>query len=111
MILRNLCSQNVLSQSRRKDREKSSMKHMVIIVVMSIIMTNTFAAIKIDGDLSEPEWKNAQKFTFQAGDPSFEVTALVLWDETYFYFGCTMPDPTVEGQHTSCIQNVWEDND
>ena len=73
-------------------------------------MTNTFAAVKIDGELSEPEWKNAQKFTFQAGDPSFEVTALVLWDETYFYFGCTMPDPTVEGQHESGIQNVWEDN-
>ena len=30
------------------------MKHIVIIVVMSIIMTNTFAAIKIDGELSEP---------------------------------------------------------
>ena len=86
------------------------MKHIVIIVVMSIVMTNTFAAVKIDGELSEPEWKNAQKFTFQAGDPSFEVTALVLWDETYFYFGCTMPDPTVEGKHESGIQNVWEDN-
>src|SRR5262245_60820669 len=90
--------------------EKSSMKHIVIIVVISIIMTNTFAAVKIDGELSEPEWKNAQKFTFQAGDPSFEVTALVLWDETYFYFGCTMPDTTVEGKYTSGIQNVWEDN-
>jgi hypothetical protein len=87
------------------------MKHIVIIVVMSIIMTDAFAAVKIDGELSEPEWKNAQKFTLQAGDPSFEVTALVLWDETYFYFGCTMPDPTVEGTHESGIQNVWEDND
>jgi hypothetical protein len=87
------------------------MKHLVIIFVMSILMTKTFAAIKIDGQLSEPEWKNAQKFTFQVGDPSFDVTALVLWDETYFYFGCTMADPTVEGQHDSGIQSVWEDND
>jgi hypothetical protein len=87
------------------------MKHIVIIVFMSIIMTNTFAAVKIDGELSEPEWKSAQKFKFQVGDPSFEVTALVLWDETYFYFGCTMPDPRVEGTHQSGIQNVWEDTD
>jgi len=86
------------------------MKHIVIIAVMSIIMTNTFAAVKIDGALSEPEWKNAQKFTFKAGDPSFDVTALVLWDEAYFYFACTMPDPTVEGKHKSGIQPVWEDN-
>lgn len=86
------------------------MKHIVIMAVMSIIMTHAFAAIRIDGDLSEPEWKNAQKFTFQAGDPPYDVTALVLWDESHFYFGCTMPDPTVEGQHVSGIQNVWEDN-
>jgi hypothetical protein len=87
------------------------MKHILIIVVMRIVMANTFAAVKIDGELSEPEWRNAQKFTFQAGDPSFDVTALVLWDETYFYFGCMMPDPTLEGKYQSGIQNVWEDND
>lgn len=86
------------------------MKPIVIMVAVSIITTNTFAAIKIDGELSEPEWKIAQKFTLQAGDPVFEVTALVLWDETNFYFGCTMPDPTVEGIHESGIQSVWEDN-
>lgn len=87
------------------------MKYVVSIVVMSIIMTNSFAAIKIDGELKEPEWKKAQKFMFKAGNPSFEVTALVLWDETYFYFGCLIPDQTVEGKHKSGIQNVWEDND
>jgi len=78
---------------------------------MSIIVTSSFATVKIDGKLNEPEWKKAQKFTFKAGEPSFEVTVLVLWDETYFYFGCIMPDPTVEGIHKSGIQNVWEDND
>jgi len=74
------------------------MKYVVSIVVLSIIMTNSFAAIKINGELNEPEWEKAQEFTFKAGNPSFEVTALVLWDETYFYFGCLIPDPTVEGQ-------------
>ncbi|MBM3238436.1 hypothetical protein FJZ31_19255 [Candidatus Poribacteria bacterium] len=87
------------------------MKYVVSIVVLSIIMTNSFAAIKINGELNEPEWEKAQEFTFKAGNPSFEVTALVLWDETYFYFGCLIPDPTVEGKHKSGIQNVWEDND
>jgi len=66
-------------------------------------------AIVIDGDLDDPEWEKAQDFTFQAGD--FPVKPLVLWDETYFYFGCIISDPNVEGKHKDGIQNVWEDND
>ena len=88
------------------------MKSVVSIAVISLIsMTSSFAAIKIDGRLSEQEWKKAQSFTFKAGNPSFDVTALVLWDETYFYFGCLIPDSMVEGKHKDGIQNVWEDND
>ncbi len=87
------------------------MKYVVSIIMMSIIMTSSFAAVKINGELNEPEWQKAQTFTFKAGNPSFEVTAHVLWDETYFYFGCVTLDPIVEGTHKSGIQNVWEDND
>lgn len=78
-------------------------------LIVVILWANNSMAIRIDGELNEPEWNKAQDFTFKAGD--FFIKPLVLWDETYFYFGCIIPDPNVEGKHKEGIQNVWEDND
>ena len=88
------------------------MKHLIclILFILACIATSN-AAINIDGEINEPAWDNAQIFTFWAGEPSFEVTARVLWDETYFYFACLIPDTTVEGKHENDIQSVWEDDD
>jgi len=71
----------------------------------------SFGAITIDGVISDVEWAGAQEFVFSSEDPSFDVTALVKWDEEYFYFACKLADPDVQGKHVSGIQNVWEDDD
>jgi hypothetical protein len=68
-------------------------------------------AIVIDGEIDDLEWKDAQEFVFSSKDPKFQITALVKWDEEYFYFACKIADPDVQGKHKDGIQNVWEDDD
>jgi hypothetical protein len=71
----------------------------------------SFGDIIIDGEIDDREWKDAQEFVFSSKDPKYEITALVKWDEEYFYFACRIDDPDVQGNHVEGIQNVWEDDD
>ena len=71
----------------------------------------SFGDIVIDGKIGDLEWKDAQEFTFASEEPEYQITALVKWDEEYFYFACMTDDPNVQGVHEEGIQNVWEDDD
>ena len=87
-----------------------------IVSVLLVAFTLTsihpgFGGIMIDGKIDDVEWKDAQEFTFSSRDPKFDITALVKWDEEYFYFACKIEDPNVQGKHKEGIQNVWEDDD
>jgi len=59
-------------------------------------------AIRIDGDLSDPGWKNAAKFdNWVEGQPADNIPApvktiaYITYDDRYFYIGirCEDPDP------------------
>lgn len=49
-------------------------------------------AIIIDGKIGDLKWKDAQEFTFTSEDPEYQITALVKWDEEFFYFACRIED-------------------
>jgi len=90
----------------------------VKIGILAFIMASSLSftvfcsgAITIDGKIDDAEWKDAQKFVFSSKDPKYDVTALVKWDEEYFYFACEIGDPDVRGKYKQGIQNVWEDDD
>ena len=85
----------------------------VFLIMFSLAMAAhlSFGDIVIDGKIGDLEWKDAQEFTFASEEPEYQITALVKWDEEYFYFACMTDDPNVQGVHEEGIQNVWEDDD
>ncbi|HKR65995.1 MAG TPA: DUF5916 domain-containing protein [Thermoanaerobaculia bacterium] len=64
-------------------------------------LTRTDSPITIDGDLSDPGWKNATKFETwyetNPGDniePKVKTVGWVTYDSRFFYFGIESSDPT-----------------
>ena len=78
----------------------------------------TTAAIKIDGKLDDPAWKQAQWTTdfvdiegSAKPNPRFRTRAKMLWDDRYLYIAAELEEPDVKAtllQHDSVI---FHDND
>jgi hypothetical protein len=82
-----------------------------MVLGLALAVLPGFGGIIIDGRIGDLEWKDAQEFTFASKDPEYQITALVKWDEEFFYFACRIEDPNVQGTHEEGIQSVWEDDD
>ncbi len=91
-------------------------KALFVFTIMSLFsliccINNVFGGMVIDGKITDGEWKDAQKFEISSKDPELTMSALVKWDEKFFYFACKIADSNVQGKHKDGIQNVWEDDE
>lgn len=73
-------------------------------------------AIKVDGQLDEADWKNAEwspRFTdILTGAPVIHDTrAAVLWDDDYLYVAYRVEEPLVHAKFTKHNDPIWQDND
>jgi Carbohydrate family 9 binding domain-like len=72
--------------------------------------------IKIDGKLDEPSWKMAPTskafIDIVTGKPAwFDTRVVILWDDTYLYFGYTAEEPNVCATLTQRDSKIYNDND
>lgn len=74
--------------------------------------------IKIDGSLSDPQWKSAlwtDDFVDIEGDakpkPRFRTRAKMLWDDVNFYIGAELEEPDVWATLTERDSVIFQDND
>ena len=76
----------------------------------------TAGPIEIDGKLDEPSWEKAPRsepfVDIVTGEPGwFETRVALLWDETYLYFGFTIPETDVWGTLTERDARIYLEND
>lgn len=78
----------------------------------------TAVAPKIDGILSDKEWRNApwtNLFTDISGDghpaPRFETRAKILWDDDYLYVAAQLEEPDVWAYIKERDEIIYYDND
>lgn len=76
----------------------------------------TPSAIKIDGDLTKPVWKNAIKSPrfvdmINGSLGYFDTRASVLWDDEALYVGFWVEEPFVEAKLTKRDDIIFQEND
>lgn len=83
---------------------------------MAYICKRTPEPIKIDGDLTKPQWQNAEKshrfVDWIGGNPGvYDTRAAVLWDDEALYVGFWCEEPYPKATLTERDSLLWFEND
>ena len=100
----------------KNERKESFLKLSGKADKMEYICKRTPEPIKIDGDLTKPQWQKAEKshrfVDVIGGNPGlYDTRAAVMWDDEALYVGFWIEEPYPNATHTERDSLLWFEND